>query len=95
MLKKFIYILSTIILGILLSFMVHAIIELLVIWLLVGDIDKYGLGLTWDQLMLVHSIFTFVLFVIGLIGGILFGYRWWKIIYIDKKYRGKFLKIKD
>ncbi len=93
--KKTIYIILTAILGIIVSFLIHAIIEIPVIYLIVSNYDKYSLGLSWGQLFLIHNIFTFILFLVGLILGIKFGFKWWKYIYVDKKYRGKLIKIKD
>lgn len=93
--KKFIYILLCVIFGILVSFIVHVIIEIPVIFIMIQDFDKYSLSLTWDQLMLVHWVFLIILLVVGLIIGIKLGFKWWQYIYVDRKYTGRWFKIKD
>lgn len=85
--KKVIYIILSIILGILLSTMLHAIVEIFIINLLTKDFNKYGLGLSWETWFLIHSIGTIILLVLGIVGGYLLGQRWWRIIYIEKKYK--------
>ena len=85
MTKRIIYISLFILLGILLSFLVHAGIEIPVINLLVSDFDKYSLGLTWDQWFLIHSIGTPILLVLGIYFGWRQGIRWWRYWYVDKK----------
>ena len=93
--KKIIYITLSMILGIFLSFLVHALIELPITWLLVKDFDKYSLGINWDMLLTAHAVFTVVLLFAGVFFGIKIGFIWWKYIYVDKKYRGKWFKIKE
>ena len=84
--KRSVYIVAFTVLGILLSFLVHAILEMAVISILVRDFNKYGLGLTWDQWMLIHKVFAIVLTVLGSYFGYWQGKHWWKVIYIDKKF---------
>ena len=79
--KKSIYIISFIVLGILLQFILHALIEVIALNLLLDSSDVF-----WDKWYLLHGIFTVLL----LVGGIVFGYfqgkKWWQILYVDKKY---------
>lgn len=79
--KKNIYIALFAGLGVLISFLIHAAIEIWYIGLLLQDFSKYGLGLSWPQWHLIHGIGTVIL----LVGGIFFGYTqgryWWKILY--------------
>lgn len=90
--KKTIYIFLSVILFILLSLILHVLIELPIIYLMVGDMDKWSLGLTWDQLMLVHWTFTITLLLLGIVFGVIVGKKWWQYIYIDKKYQGRWFK---
>ena len=90
--KKIFYITASMLLFVLLSFILHAIIEISVISLLTKDFSKYGLGLSWQDWFLIHSIGTFVLAFLGIAVGYFVGKRWWKIIYIEKRYRGIFKK---
>lgn len=86
--KKIIYLCASVLLFILLSFLLHAAIEIPVINLLTADFAKYGLGLSWSQWYLIHRIFTVALLVLAVVAGYFIGQRWWRIIYIEKKYRG-------
>jgi len=92
--KKAFYIFSCVILGILLSFILHALIVIPIIYVMIGDFEKYSFGLSWNELMIVHGIFTILLFVLGLVLGIYLGFKWWKYIYVDRKYTGRLVKIK-
>lgn len=85
--KRSIYILVSIVLGVLLSFLLHALIEIGVINFLTKNFSKYGLGLNWQTWFLIHHIATAVLSVAGIVFGYWIGARWWRIIYIEKKYR--------
>ena len=87
MVKRIVYIASFTILGILLSFLVHAAIEIPVINLLLADFDTYGMGLTWRQWETVHNVGTVVLLALGIIAGYMQGVYWWNIIYVRRKYK--------
>jgi len=92
--KKGFYIFSCVILGILLSFILHALIVIPIIYVMIRDFEKYSFGLSWNGLMIVHGIFTVFLLVLGIILGIYLGFKWWKYIYVDRKYTGRLVKIK-
>jgi len=87
--KKLIYILSFVALGILLQFLLHAWLEMWYIGLLTNNFDKYGLGLSWDFWFIIHYFFTIVLFMAGGIFGFWQGQFWWERIYEKKKGRKK------
>jgi len=79
--KRTIYITSFTVLGILLSTIVHAGVEIPVINLLVADFDRYGLGLTWAQWFWVHHVGTVILWIAGALFGYWQGKHWWRVIY--------------
>lgn len=85
--KRIIYVALFTLLGIMVSFLIHAGIEIPVIFLLLKDFDRYSLGLTWDQWYMIHHVGAIFLFVLGVVGGFLQGRHWWEIIYVQKKYR--------
>lgn len=87
MIKKIIYILCFIVLGVLVSFLVHAAIEIPIINFLVSDFDRYSLGLSWAQWQMVHDVGTVVLLILGIIVGYIQGKYWWQVIYVQKKFR--------
>ena len=76
--KKVVYISLFVLLGIILQFIVHALIEMGVIKLLTLDFEKYGLGLSWEGWYLVHHIGTVVLIVAGILFGLWAGFWGWK-----------------
>ncbi len=82
--KRKFYIISFSFLGLLLQFLVHALIEMRWIKLLVVDYNKYSFGLSWDQLLLVHSVGTIVLIILGLLFGYCQGKYWWQKLYVEK-----------
>jgi len=90
--KKRIYIVLSIILFFLLSFVVHAIIEIGTISLLTKDFQKYGLGLSWADWFAVHYAGTIILLILAVVAGYFIGQRWWNYIYVQKKYRPKWTK---
>lgn len=81
MFKRTAYIFLFILLGILLSFLVHAGIEIPVIKLLINDFETYGLGLSWQQWYVLHHIFSAVTLLLGVTLGYWQGMYWWKRIY--------------
>ncbi len=89
--KKNVYIFLSVILGFLLSVIIHAAIEIPLLLLFIRDFEKYGLGLGWDFWMTLHAIMTPLLAIAGIIFGYLIGKKWWHIIYIKKRR----LKIKN
>ncbi|MBI2096739.1 MAG: hypothetical protein HYT40_01105 [Candidatus Sungbacteria bacterium] len=81
MMKKPIYLAAFTVLGALLSFLVHAAVEIFYIRLLLENFAVYGFGLAWSQWVAIHHVGSVVL----LIGGIIFGYEqgrfWWPRLY--------------
>ena len=84
--KKQIYIFLAMVLGVLLTTILHGVVEVFYIGLLMENFDKYNLGLSWDAIYIVHYVFTIVLAVLGIIGGYFLGQRWWRIVYIEKRH---------
>ena len=87
--KRAFYIFCFTVLGLLLQFLVHAVVEMGVISLLLKDFRTYGLGLTWAQWFMIHHVATAVLIVAGGAFGYLQGVKWWRIIYVEKRYPKK------
>lgn len=88
--KKIIYITCWGIVGFLLSFIIHAIIEIPVLFLLMKNFDKFGLGLSWNDWYLIHHILSVIIAVLGIILGVKAGFIAFRKIYIEgvrgKKY---------
>ena len=86
--KKTIYIISTMFLGLLLSFLAHAGIEIWYINRLLAA------GRPPQASSLTHSCFLpaslqIILLLAGLIGGYLLGRMWWRIIYVEHRRKNK------
>jgi hypothetical protein len=71
-------------LGIILSFVVHGVIEMSVIALLVRDFARYGLGLSWTHWYAIHHTGSLVLLIAGVLFGFWQGKHWYKIIYKNR-----------
>lgn len=79
--KRKIYILAFVILGILLQFLIHALAEIWYIELLLRDFDKYGFGFGWNTWLMIHHTGAIILFIAGGLFGFLQGKYWWRKIY--------------
>jgi prepilin-type N-terminal cleavage/methylation domain-containing protein len=90
--KKKIYVFLSIILFILLSLVIHALVEIAAISLLAKNFQKYSLGLNWEGWFIIHCIGAIVFFILAIITGYFVGRRWWNYIYVQKKYRPKWKK---
>ena len=84
--KKQIYIFLTMVLGVLLTTILHGFIEIFYIGLLAENFDTYSFGLSWDAIYIAHYIFTAVLAVLGIVGGYYLGQKWWRIVYVEKRH---------
>lgn len=93
--KKTFYIASFSFLGILLQFVIHGLVEVWYINLLTGNFQKYGLGFSWGQWFLFHTIFTVLLFFAGAALGFWQGIHWWRVLYVERRYRQKNLPKKQ
>ena len=88
--KKYIYIFSWIILGTLLSFIVHAAAEMAYInySLLRGIVLANHTAFGYGYCVLPIYI-QITLLILGILSGLLCGRFFWRIIYIEKKYQSK------
>lgn len=82
--KKKIYIAAFIFLGVLLQFLIHALIEIWYIDLLTNDFEKYSFGFSWPQWYIIHHIGSVILFIAGAVFGFWQGKFWWRKIYERK-----------
>jgi hypothetical protein len=82
--KKTIYILLTVVLGLILSFILHAVIEVCYIKHLLGR------GILPEPSSLTHqcylpSALQIILLLAGLLGGYFLGRFWWRKVYIERR----------
>lgn len=92
-LKRIIYLIAATILGLLLSFFAHALIE----------INCIKHALVQGKVLANHMVFgsgycvlpvylQLGLFILGIAGGFLLGRFWWRIIYVDRIWEKKYKK---
>jgi len=67
--------------GVLIAFLAYSLAEIWYINLLISDFDKYSLGFSWDQWLVIHWSVSIIFFVGGAIIGYYQGIFWWKKIY--------------
>jgi hypothetical protein len=79
--KKIAYIALFGFLGVLVSTLLHAVIELKVLHFLLTDFSQYNLGMSWSQWFTVHFWGSIVLLLLGIGIGIWQGVYWWQRLY--------------
>lgn len=73
--QRVVYLGAFVLLGFLVQLVVHAVLEMAAIELLSRDFAAWSMGLTWDQLFLVHHISAIVLALLGIALGYDLGAR--------------------
>jgi hypothetical protein len=84
--KRNIYIFCAVIFGILLSTILHALVESWYIGLLISDFGTYSFGFSWAAWFTIHSVATGVLFFLGVLFGYWLGVRWWQMVYVERRH---------
>lgn len=84
--KKYFYIALFGVLGVLLQQIIHAVVESWIIYLLIHDYDRFGLGVPWQMWVRVHHVLSIVLLMFGIGWGVKSGFYFWRILYVEKKY---------
>jgi len=80
-LKKIVYITLFTIFGITLQFLAHALVEIVYIKLLLTQYDIFGLDLPFSTWFTIHTVFTVIFFIVGVVAGFSQGKYWWKRLY--------------
>jgi hypothetical protein len=84
--KRALYIISFTFLGLLLSFVLHALLEIWYIKMLVANFARYGLGMDWKTWFQLHYYWSGSMLLLGGLWGFIAGKYWWRRIYILNKY---------
>lgn len=84
-LKKAVYLFATTILGVLLSFLAHAFIEINYL----RTMASQGSAVTFYGSCALPPAFQIGLLVLGVVGGFFLGRYWWRKIYIERVWRKK------
>ncbi|MFA6105371.1 MAG: hypothetical protein WC725_02100 [Patescibacteria group bacterium] len=94
-LKKYFYIFSWVVLGLMLSFLAHAIIEIKMIeYALRKNIILYNYTAFGSGYCVLPTVVQFTLIATGVIGGFLAGRYFWRVIYVERRYDSKFRKMR-
>ncbi len=84
--KKNIYVVIAIFLGVFLSFIIHAVIEIIYIKYSLNN----GAALANHPMFGKHCVLphwlNYGLLVVGIVGGFFLGLYWWKVVYIQKRH---------
>ena len=83
--KKYFYIAAFVLLGLLLSQLIHAAIEIPVISLMSEQLTETGESWLADYWWLLHDIGAIVLWLAGLAFGFAMGKKYWRILYVEKR----------
>ena len=85
--KRRIYITLFALLGAIVGFLLHAIIEIWYIGRLLADFERASFGLSWRDWVLIHNVLTPLLAIAGVIAGFVQGRYWWRKIYVEQTLR--------
>lgn len=90
-LKHVVYLISATILGVLLSFMAHVLIEINYInYALTHNIVVINQGVLGHAYCALPAWLQIGLLLVGIIGGYFLGVWWWNMIYVKQVWRKKF-----
>ena len=84
--KRTVYLICFTFLGILVAFIIHALVEIWYIKLLVRSFSTYGFGLSWATWFRLHWYWSVSMLLLGACLGYIKGKYWWQQIYVLKKY---------
>jgi hypothetical protein len=79
-LKKAVYLFAATILGLLLSFLAHAIIEINYM----SSVLSQGRIVRFYGNCALPPTLSILLLIIGIVGGFLLGRVWWRLVYVDR-----------
>lgn len=83
--KRILYIVLFISLGLLVATLLHAIIELPTLSLITGNFEHYQHSFIWQHWKLVHGVGGAILWILGAIVGYWCGVKGWQILYVEKR----------
>jgi hypothetical protein len=75
--KKSLYIVSFAFLGLLVSTLIHGLIEIVALDLIFNNPSRFANTIWWQEWGLIHDVFAFGLWTVGLSAGVYLGIKWW------------------
>jgi hypothetical protein len=79
-LKKIMYLIAATILGLLLSFIAHTVIEMTYLSLM----TEQGRRVVFYHGCALLPVISYTIWALGALGGFLLGRFWWRLVYIDR-----------
>lgn len=76
--KKIFYIFACGLLGLLVSTILHGLIEILALGIIFGQPEKFIETIWWQKWSVIHDGISYLLWVSGVGGGIILGLKWWE-----------------
>ena len=84
--KRITYILGFALLGVMVAALIHAAIEVPLLWLISSDFETYSSSYWWQNWSVLHRYISLGLWIVGLLAGTRAGFHYWKVIYVEEKY---------
>lgn len=84
--KKYFYIIAFMFLGLLVSLLVHALVEIPTLAIITRDPDAMVGNYVWQHWWLFHGIGGRVLTAAFVLFGFILGRKFWQILYVEKRY---------
>ncbi len=84
--KRYFYIGAFMFLGLLVSMLVHAAVEIPTLALITADPDAMATNYVWQHWRLFHGGGGKFLSVAGILFGFFMGRKCWQILYVEKRY---------
>lgn len=81
--KRTFYIVLFCLLGLIVSTLIHAAIELPTLTLITGNFEKYSDSFIWQNWRIIHGFVGAVIWIAGLVVGYWCGVKWWQILYVE------------
>jgi hypothetical protein len=76
--KKFLYVASFTFLGLVVSTLIHAVIEIPALNLIFGNPERFADTFWWQEWHLIHGVFAYSLWLAGFLGGVYYGFKFWE-----------------
>ncbi|OGI32000.1 MAG: hypothetical protein A3G09_02955 [Candidatus Moranbacteria bacterium RIFCSPLOWO2_12_FULL_48_12] len=83
--KRIFYIIAFMFLGLLVTQLVHAALEIPTLHLVANRYDVYGDSFVWQNWRVIHGVGGKLLSLAGLLTGFFLGRKFWQILYVEKR----------
>lgn len=84
--KKVLYISLFTVFSLLVSLLVHVALEWPTLWLITNNFAAHSDSFVWQHWNTIHAVVGTSLWIVGLLGGIYGGFRYWRILYIEERF---------